>query len=182
MRMARPHRDTQEVVLHRIAAALAARDAIGPWTLAEIAPAAGLSPAGLIKRFGTRKGLLIALSRCWSAAIPHAPRGELPPLDELREWVHGRFTSDQFGAQGLGQLIDDLIDNDLRTLLAAGWSREQAYLASLLEAADLPGVNDPGTCAAILFDALNGAALRRAADCGHGPVTGNLDKLLEMWT
>lgn len=180
--MTRPQRETQHVLLDRIAQALAARNDIRPWTLADIAPAAGLSPAGLIKRFGSRKGVLLALSRRWIDGIPEQPHGSRPARDELRAWVNDRFAPEHACAGGLTQLIDDLIDDDLRELLIAGWAREQRYLASLLQACELPGVTDPHSCAALLFDALNGASLRHATHTPHAPVRQNLETLMEMWT
>jgi AcrR family transcriptional regulator len=150
--------------------------------LAEVAPAVGLSAAGIVKRFGSRQGVLLALSRRWIAAIPQNPTGDLEPVAELREWVVNRFAPPHGDAQGLSQLIDDLLDDELRRLLAEGWGREQAYIASLLNDGDLPGVNDSDTCAAILFDALNGAALRATAEGRADRVLETLDNLLEQWT
>ncbi|WP_147406041.1 hypothetical protein [Kocuria tytonis] len=82
----------------------------------------------------------------------------------------------------MSQLIDDLVDEDLRRLLAEGWGLERAYLKALLGRCDLPGVKNPGVCAAILFDALNGAALRAAAEGSADLVSQTLDNLLEQWT
>ncbi|MCT1615999.1 hypothetical protein [Kocuria marina] len=82
----------------------------------------------------------------------------------------------------MSQLIDDLVDEDLRRLLAEGWRLEKAYLTSLLGRCNLPGVKDPDACAAVLFDALNGAALRAAAEARPDPVSQTLDNLLEQWT
>lgn len=180
--MARPRRDTDDALLDRLAAAIANRQAVTPWTLAEVAPAVGLSAAGIVKRFGSRQGVLLALSRRWIAAIPQAPNGELPPVEELRGWVAERFAPPHGNAQGLSQLIDDLVDEDLRRLLAEGWVLEQAYIKALLGRCDLPGVKNRGACAAILFDALNGAALRAAAEGIADPVSQTLDNLLEQWT
>lgn len=178
----RPRRESDETVLQRIAAALGARDAVGPWTLVEIGPAAGLSPAGLVKRFGSRKGVLEALSRRWIDAIPEGVSGRMSPHAELQAWVADRFSSRQGAAQQLGQLVEDLTDDDLRGMLLHGWSREQAYLAAILTACELPRLRDPAAGAATLFDALNGAGLRAAAGGGQDAVTQTLDTLLETWT
>ncbi len=56
------------------------------------------------------------------------------------------------------QLVDDLVDDQLRALLAERWDRELHYFATLLT--DLPGARDPATCASVLLDALNGAMWR----------------------
>lgn len=90
-----------------------------------------------------------------------------------------RFAPPHGDAQGLNQLIDDFLDEELRRLLAEGWRHERAYLASLL--GDFPGVKNPDTCAAILLDALNGAVLRATAEESADVVFQTLDKLLERW-
>ncbi len=180
--MARPRRDSDDALLDRLTVVIADRQAVTPWTLAEVAPAVGLSAAGIVKRFGSRQGVLLALSRRWIAAIPQTPIGDLPPVEELRGWVAERFAPPHGDAQGLSQLIDDLVDTDLRRLLAEGWDLEQAYLKALLELCDLPRVEDPEACATILFDALNGAALRAAAEGGPDLVSQTLVNILEQWT
>jgi AcrR family transcriptional regulator len=172
------------VLLARIAAALGRRRALEPWTLAEIAPSAGLSPAGLLKRFGSRQGILVALSRRWIDSIPDAPRGTEAPARELRGWVESRFAGDgpEGVAVGLVNLLDDLVDDHLRELLAEGWAKEIRYLASLLAATDLPRLGDPHRAAALLFDALNGSMLRRAADRESSLPTTVLEELTEVWS
>lgn len=180
--VARPRRDSDDALLDRLAVAIAARQTVTPWTLAEVAPSVGLSAAGIVKRFGSRQGVLLALSHRWIAAIPKTPNGDLPPVEELRGWVAGRFAPPHGNAQGLSQLTDDLVDEDLCRLLAEGWGLEQAYLKSLLGRCDLPGVKDPDASAAILFDALNGAALRAVTEGSAAAVFQTLDNLLEQWT
>lgn len=155
-----------------------------PWTLAEISPAAGLSPAGLLKRFGSRHGILLALSRRWIDAIPTTTDvGASPADEELRSWVARRFAAngpDQV-AQGLVNLLDDLVDDHLRGLLGEGWAKEIRYLSSLLASMGLPRLADPDRAAALLFDALNGAMLRCATEPGPLLLTQALDELLEAW-
>ncbi|MBO8191776.1 hypothetical protein ITI46_08795 [Streptomyces oryzae] len=103
---------------------------------------------------------------------------------ELRAWVERRFAtgSSQGVAQGLVNLLDDLIDDELRALLAEGWAKEISYLAALLGRMKLSRDGDANKGASLLFDALNGAMLRRATEpAGPGP-TQVLDDLLEIWT
>ena len=185
--MARPRRDDQEVLIDRIAATLSSRQQLEPWTLAEIAPSVGLSPAGLIKRFGSRSGILQALSHRWLAAIPE-PRSDdpadRPAAEEIRTWVEGRFAAGgpHAIAYGLVNLVDDLLDESLRGLLAEGWEKEIRYLAGLLARLDLPGLRDPNAGAALLFDTLHGGMLRAAASTDPHHPTETLDQLLEAWT
>jgi AcrR family transcriptional regulator len=53
---------------HILGAAHRAMSRLGParWTLAEVAREAGLSPATLVQRFGSKRGLMLAL---WAAAV-----------------------------------------------------------------------------------------------------------------
>ncbi|MDO4244303.1 MAG: hypothetical protein Q4C85_11235 [Actinomyces sp.] len=172
------------MLLDRIAGALGVRQSLRPWTLAEVSPAAGLSPAGLIKRFGSRKAILLALSRRWLRDIPKGPLGQVPPREELDEWAHRRFgrAGARGVAQGLIQLVDDLMDDELRVLLEEGWAREQEYVATLLRACELKRLSDPGRGAILLFDALNGAMLRQAVASDTDFVQETLDSLWEIWT
>ena len=180
----RPRRDDQQVLLTRIEAALGQRQQLEPWTLAEIAPAAGLSPAGLLKRFGSRQGSLVALSRRWIDSIPDAPRGDTAPAQELRTWVEKRCAGagPERVALGLVNLLDDLVDDHLRELLAEGWTREIRYLAAVLSAMGLPRLGEPHRAAALLFDALNGVMLRHATGAEGSSPTDVLDDLEEVWS
>ncbi|MGV9824577.1 MULTISPECIES: TetR/AcrR family transcriptional regulator [unclassified Gordonia (in: high G+C Gram-positive bacteria)] len=182
--MARPRREEQDVLVDRIAATLSERQQLQPWTLAEISPAVGLSPAGLIKRFGSRSGVLQALSRRWIDSIPGAPHGVVPVEDELRAWVAERFIAggSHAVAYGLVNLVDDLIDDSLRPLLVEGWGKEISYLSGLLRRLELPGLRDPTRGAALLFDALHGSMLRSAALPDPTAASRTLDELLGAWT
>ncbi len=181
--MARPRRAQQDVLVDRIASALSAREQLEPWTLADIAPAAGLSPAGLIKRFGSRNGILEALSRRWIESIPDGPEDSSAVEEELRAWVAGRFAAGgpHAVAYGLVNLVDDLVDDRLRQLLAQGWAKEIHYVASMLAQLGLQGLDEPVAGAKLLFDALHGAMLRQAAEPGSPEPSRVLDQLLEVW-
>lgn len=172
------------MLIDRIAAALSAREELEPWTLADIAPSAGLTPAGLIKRFGSRAAILRAMSIRWIESIPEGPLEPAAPEEELRGWVAARFAGGggpHDVASGLVNLIDDLIDADLRSLLADGWAKEIRYLAALIAHLDLRNLRDPHAAAAVMFDALNGAMLRGAAQPDPTTATRTLDHLLEVW-
>ena len=172
------------MLLERIATALGQRQSIEPWTLAEISPAAGLSPAGLLKRFGSRQGILFALSRRWIDAIPTTAVGARAPEEELRFWVARRFAPSrpERVAQGLVNLLDDLVDDHRRARLAEGWAKEIRYLSSLLASMGLPRLGDPDRAAALLFDALNGAMLRCATESDARLLSRTVDGLLQVWT
>lgn len=107
----------------------------------------------------------------------------MAPGSELRSWVDRRFSPEgpDRVAQGLVNLLDDLMDDQLRGLLAEGWAKEIRYLAALLGRAGLPGLSDPGRGACLLFDALNGAMLRRATEPAAPSPAQTLDDLMEAW-
>lgn len=180
----RPRRDDQDVLLSRIASALNGRQSLAPWTLTEIAPCAGLSPAGLLKRFGSRQAILAALSRRWIESIPETPSQDRMPQEELRSWVSQRVTPSAVGevARGLVNLLDDLADEQLSALRAQGWAREINYVAALLSRLLLSRLGDPQRGARLLFDCLNGAALRQAVEPHSSDPLTVLDDLLEAWT
>lgn len=151
-------------------------DASGSWTLAEAARAAGVHPATLIKRFGSRHSVLVALSKRWSAAIPEAPLTQ-DCLGELRSWVDrmARPPQDRSrGVAGVTMLLEDLKDDDLSRLLSEGWERQITYLAALISGAlgdgQLTRSPEPRTAATLLLDVVNGSYLRAAA-AARSPTT-----------
>lgn len=155
---------TDEEVLERISAAVGD----SPWTLTAAAQAAGLHPATLIKRFGSREGVLLALSRRWVEAVPNGPAGE-DPYAELMAWA------DSLSVRGLGtaavlarldMLAEDLRTPELRDLLHQGWQRQSDHLAALVQASvdrgDLRTTTPPALVARLLMDTASGALLRAA--------------------
>jgi AcrR family transcriptional regulator len=187
--VARPREHSDDDLLERISAGLV--DGSGSWTLAEAARAAGVHPATLVKRFGSRHAVLVALSNRWSAAIPEAPLTRDCP-GELRSWVNGvaRPPRDRSrGVAGVTMLLEDLRDGQLSQLLSEGWERQITYLAALVSGArddgHLPRSPEPRTAAALLLDVVNGSYLRAAASTR--PTATNdpqtlLNALLESWT
>lgn len=162
--MARPRTLTDEEVLERIAAAV--NDP--PWTLAGAAAAAGLHPATLIKRFGSRHGVLLALSRRWVDAVPTRYAGE-DPYGELTAWAASLSVQGLTPAAALSRLdmlTEDLRSPQLRDLLHEGWRRQLDHLTVLIEAAvdrgDLHVTTAPDLVARLLMDTATGALLRAA--------------------
>ncbi len=165
--MARPRNLTDEQVLDRVGAAFGHTDTT--WTLAGAAVAAGLHPATLIKRFGSRHGLLLALSRRWIQAIPTSV--STPDAHgELLAWAASISTGKESSAQLLARmemLGEDLRDDELRLLLHQGWTKHISYLSDLVQrcqhrghlASSLPAE----TIACLLLDAAHGGLLRAAA-------------------
>lgn len=165
--MGRPRTLTDDQVLARVGTAFGQVDTA--WTLAGAAKGAGLHPATLIKRFGSRHGLLLALSRHWIQAIP--TRASTPqPHGELLAWASSLATGRESSAQLLARiemLGEDLRDDELRLLLHQGWTKHINYLSDLVQrcqdhghlASRLPAE----TIACLLLDAAHGGLLRAAA-------------------
>jgi AcrR family transcriptional regulator len=165
-RMARPRTSTDAEILERIATAVGASDS--GWTLAGAAEAAGVHPATLIKRFGSREDVLLALSRRWVDAVPTGPAGR-DPYGELMAWaaslsLHGSTPAAVLGR--IDMLAEDLRNAQLRDLLHLGWQRQLDHLAVLVEAAVDRGAlrvtTPPRLVARLLMDTASGALLRAA--------------------
>jgi len=182
--VARPRIFTDDEILDHLGTAL--KDATGSWTLAGAAAAVGLHPATLIKRFGSRHGLLVALSRRWVAAQPSAP-ASADPYEELLSWARSSTPSGASGTQLLARidmLAEDLRDPELRALLRMGWRQNLLYLTSLVERSQAAGRISsslpPQTAAQLLLDAAHGALLRSAVEpepTGTVPIQSLLEAL-----
>lgn len=181
--MVRPRRLDDEALLERIAYAIGQRSTPAPWKLAEIAEDVGLSPAGILKRFGSRRDVLLALSHRWIAAIPTQVEGRASAEEELHRWTAARFARQNPAgvARGLTDLLDDLADEDLRGCLNEGWSKEIAYLESLLRQIAPRRLADPARGAHLLFDALNGAMFRQATQPDTSGLWTVVEDFLETW-
>jgi AcrR family transcriptional regulator len=186
--MARPREHSDDDLLERISAGLA--DSSGTWSLSEAARAAGVHPATLVKRFGSKHGLLVVLSHRWLDGIPVAPRSD-DCLAELRSWIEGIADPPpdrSRGVAGLTMLLEDVKDDVLSDLLHTGWKRQLSYLAALLSGARAQGAlmraPDPEVGAAVLLDLVNGSYLRAAAATGPPtiPARHTLRTIVEGWT
>ncbi|MCB5275831.1 hypothetical protein BJG92_03385 [Arthrobacter sp. SO5] len=182
--MPRPRTATDEQLLDRIDGALSTRSEVGTWGLHDVAPAAGISPAGLIKRFGSKEGLLHALALRWIKLIPTTPHPGTRPEDELRAYVAAAFGEPSAAAAvfALGELLGDLRSPRLTADLREGWAKQARYLGLLLQELELPRLADPHHGALLLLDALHGALYRHAVSLEPSPATETLDHLLETWT
>lgn len=164
--MARTRTLTDEQILERVGTALSNSGAT--WTLAGAAADAGLHPATLIKRFGSRHALLVALSRRWIDGIPRAPVTD-DAHQELLAWAESLSPGDATAGQVLARvdmLIEDLRDPELRALLDQGWQRHLRYLAALIarsrRAGRISSALSPETIAHLLLDLAHGSLLRAA--------------------
>jgi AcrR family transcriptional regulator len=174
---------SDEDLLGRIDSALSTRSGAGAWSLHDVAPAAGISPAGLIKRFGSKEGLLHALARRWIELVPTAARAEARPEDELRAYVTAAFGAPSSAAAvfALSELLGDLLSPESTVLLREGWAKQARYLGLLLQGLELPRLENPHQGALLLLDALHGALYRHAAELEPTTTTDTLDHLLKAW-
>lgn len=145
-------------------------DVDNTWTLAAAATAAGLHPATLIKRFGSRRGLLLALSRRWVGSIPSGPTSE-DAYQELLGWADATSTRGVSPDQMLiriDALVEDLRDPELRELLHQGWQHTIEYLTAVIDRARQDHQIQAGlaseTLACLLLDTAHGSLLRTAVD------------------
>lgn len=170
--MARPRQNSDDQLLDRIGNALQSAS----WTLADAARAADVHPATLIKRFGSRRGVLEALSRRWVAALPTEARAE-GGLAELLVWLEENAPRRDQPAQalsGLGMLVEDFRHDSLAELLRQGWARQRLYLAALIDEAtargELTNAPQPEQAADVLLTLVHGALLQAAAERGSTQV------------
>lgn len=156
------------------------------WTLAGAAQAAGLHPATLIKRFGSRQGVLLALSQRWVDAVPTGPAG-CDPYAELMVWAASLSVGGATSAGVLARidmLAKDFRNRELRNLLHLGWQRQLDHLTVLVEAAvdrdRLCVTTSPRLVAQLLMDTACGALLSAAVapdPAGADPLTAVNDLL-----
>jgi AcrR family transcriptional regulator len=145
---------------------------VGPaeFTLARAAARGGVSAATLIKRFGSKRELFLALNRRWVDSIEPglaaATAGQRTPLARLRAAATYGFDdldSPPHTANQLATLALDLQDARMQELLAAGWrivtDRLTELAADAIEAGELTGDLPAEQVARLLFAAAEGTRL-----------------------
>jgi AcrR family transcriptional regulator len=90
--MPRPRTTSDETILDAVSRVIS-RVGPGTMTLADVAEDAGHSPAGLVQRFGSKRGLLLALARQRAAGVhaefAHGRESYPSPTDALMETLAG---------------------------------------------------------------------------------------------
>jgi AcrR family transcriptional regulator len=177
-----------------LAAAAAAVAAVGPAavTLAEIGARAGLAPATLLQRFGSKRGLLLALARHDAHALPHrlslAATADAPVaalIDTFGRLAAGVRTSAEF-ANHLAFLMLDLTDPEFQQISRDYARAVETAIASALEASRAAGelttpAGDQAQLARAVHAAYNGALVTWGMTGEGGPseqVTRQLRQLL----
>jgi AcrR family transcriptional regulator len=137
-----------------LAAALALMNRVGPneLTLAAIAREAGVTPAVLVQRFGSKRNLLLALGQKFSDAssemVTVLARQHASPLAAIRafaECVAGMAATPAAFVRNLAYLQTDLTDPEFRRHLAKHARATRAGLRRLLERAIRAGELASGT-------------------------------------
>ncbi|MBF8187039.1 TetR/AcrR family transcriptional regulator [Nonomuraea sp. K274] len=143
--MGRPRTTSDEAILRATGRAIACHGPEG-LTLAAVAREAGLSPATLVQRFGSKRGLLLAYAG-HAAETVHLPFEQArehhrSPLDGLRAALvalsAGVSTPEEL-AGSLGFLRLDLTDPDFRAYAAGHARRTRDEIAGLLTEAVAAG-------------------------------------------
>jgi AcrR family transcriptional regulator len=111
-------------------------------TLAHVAKEAGVVPATLIQRFGTKRGLLLAACSSAPAGVPEqftAARAKyktpLKALVELYVACSGFASTPESMANGLAYLQNDLTDPEFRAVTLAQFKALRAETRKLLDEA-----------------------------------------------
>jgi AcrR family transcriptional regulator len=161
-------------------------------TLASIAGEAGLTPPALVRRFGSKRGLLLAFARHGSDAVPaafaRARRAHDSPLSAmyaaLAELSAGMGTPAEV-ANHLGVLQLDLTDEQFRDHAASHARRVRDELVALLReavtAGELTDRVDTARLARSVHVAYNGVLILYAVtreETLADALRGELDELL----
>ncbi len=180
--MGRPRTIDDGAVLAAAARAMAAN---GParLTLGDVAAEAGLSPSTLLQRFGSKRGLLLAVSRAAGPDVRRrfaaVQREEIGPLEALVGVLAGLvagITREEM-ANHIASLGIDVGDPEFRDLAAAQAADLRDGAARLLVEASDSGELHPATDVSALARAVhvtfNGSLIAWALD-GQAPLDATL--------
>ncbi len=133
--VARPRTISDERILTAVATVI---DRRGPeFTVADVAAEAGVSVGAVAKRFGSKSGLLQALTRAGTEEVTRRMRAAGSVRAALLTWFE-RLADPVVATNNLAQLGVDLIDPELRELLARHYAGLEAELEVLCAAEALP--------------------------------------------
>lgn len=166
--MPRPRTIDDEVVL-RATAQLMGKVGPAKLTLARVADEVGLSPATLLQRFGSKRGLMLAVSEfgagAWPDTFTSARERHDSPLAALEAALTGLTASvstPEAMANSLAYLQIDLSDPDFHRLADDGMrqmrQRVRGLLDEAVEAGEL-GATDTERLATAVITTYNGALI-----------------------
>jgi AcrR family transcriptional regulator len=157
-------------------------------TLVEVAREAGVVPATLIQRFGTKRGLLLAACRSAPSSVPQqfaAAREKygspLKTLIELFVECSGFAATPESMANGLAYLQIDLTDPEFHAVTLAQFSAIRIETRKLLDAAVAARELKPCNTAELarLLQQVNGGAMLDWAVYRQGPLTAWIRRSLK---
>ena len=135
-------RETSDAQLLAATARVMERRGPADLTLADVAKEAGVVPATLIQRFGTKRNLLLATCKAGTADLPAefaAARAKykspLKALVELYGGYSGFAATREAMANGLAYLQNDLTDPDFRAVTLAQFKALREETLKLLDEA-----------------------------------------------
>ncbi|WP_215548749.1 TetR/AcrR family transcriptional regulator [Amycolatopsis sp. CA-230715] len=187
--MARPRAITDQRLLD---AAVAVTGRIGPgFTLAQVAAEAGVAVGTVSNRFGSKLGLLKALSRGTTERVVAMMRDKAEraadPVTGLRAaavCVFSWLGDAEEAANHLGQLGVDIGEPELRELLGEHFSAVEGELLRQLRTAELPGAPSPERAARVLVAVVNGISFDwsiRPSGALTDRLTEDIDAVLDGW-
>jgi AcrR family transcriptional regulator len=169
---------------------------LGPveMTLARVARAAGLSPATLVQRFGSKRALLLAFARSGTQVSPGSLAADLlarsrTPLDALRSFLGGfaaMASSAKEYANHLAFLQNDLTDPEFLAITQKIVAAHDRAAERLAKAAIARGQLEPGDPKALvhLLQSVVTGSLMRWAILRKGPAKAwlarDLDRALAL--
>lgn len=180
----RPRTVADDAVLDAAARAIAAAGPSGV-TLAGVAAECGLAPATLVQRFGSKRGLIVALVERGVAQVAggfEAARGR-DPLERLHAALRssaGSVSTREAMARQIGVLQMDLEDPELGRLAAAHARAFRAEILALLREAECEGLIERAdvALARAVHAAYNGALITWALD-GEGTAPRRLREAVD---
>ncbi|MGY1603054.1 TetR/AcrR family transcriptional regulator [Geodermatophilus sp. SYSU D00815] len=190
--MPRPRTVDDEAIL---AATAAAVGEVGPsrLTLADVGTRVGLAPATLLQRFGSRRGLLLALAAHDVDAAPRRIRAaatgdrKLAGLVEVLSDEAAALRTPAEFANHLSLLLLDLSDPEFQALARRHAQGVLAAVVDVLTAArdagELPDDTDPDALGSLVHATYNGALVSWGLDPDGRPaeaVARRLDALLGL--
>ena len=192
--MTAAERETGEAILAAAADLFAERGYRGTTTRA-IAQRAGVNEVTLFRRFGSKKGLLVALGESWSGSMAGFAVGRLPdPSDTtgtLAALAGLEITqAERFGGAAMRLAMDAQSCPEVAEVLGSGPGQNFAglaeYLAGRQAAGDLRSDLDPAVMAEVFFAITSSLVMSRqvlggAANAGHLPIDQLTRQVLEVY-
>jgi AcrR family transcriptional regulator len=167
--MARPRHITDERLL---TAAGRVVSRLGPgFTLADVAAEAQVAVGTLAQRFGSKHGLLVAMTKAAIDGMRGQMRGSVSEAGGPDAVIHvlvaaySPLDDSATAANNLAQLAADLADGELRGLMAEFYAVMEAEVAALIRGAagELPGAPPAPVAARILTAVADGTAIHWSA-------------------